>query len=373
MKISVLQENLNKGLSLTSHSVSSRATLPILSNILLETREGRLKLSATNLEIGISLLIGVKIEQEGSIAIPARVLADFISSLPAEKIDLETKDTSLFISSGEFKANIAGMEAAEFPKLPAFPSQTTLSVDKDAFIKAISCVVIAAAQDEGRPVLTGVLIEGDKEKLSLVSTDGYRLSIKTIPVKDFEMEGKLLIPAKTLLEVAKIAQEDIGESKDVRMGLTPEKSQVVFGFPNVELSSRLIEGEFPDYQKIVPQASTTKAIFQKDEFLRAVRIASVFAREQANIVKMIIDPENGKIMVTAETPQVGGNESGVEAKIEGEKLEIAFNCRFLMDFLGIANSQEIVFEANGPLSPGVFRLSGDNSFVHIIMPVRLQS
>lgn len=377
MKLTILQEDLNKALTTVSRSVSSKSTLPILTNILLETEEGRLKLSATNLEVGINCWLGVKIDQEGSITIPARILNELIASLPAAKIDLETKESTLFLSTNNFKINVAGLDSAEFPKVPVFPKNPMAVFLKDDLTKGLSQVVIAAAQDEGRPVLTGVLFTSQNKGLTMAATDGYRLSLKKINVQEIDKTvEKLIIPGKTLQEVIRIAQEAADDKgQGIKLGLTTEKSQAVFSFPNIDFSSRLIEGEFPDYQKIIPQSSTTKVIFGKEEFSRAIKTASIIAREQANIVKLVIDPvsSNGKMMITAETAQVGANESEIEAKTEGEKLEIAFNYRFLLDFLNVVEGDEIIFEAGGPLAPGVFKPTGDDSFLHIIMPVRIQS
>jgi len=371
MKLSLLQENLSRGLGLVSHSVAVRATLPILGNILIATDKGRLKLSATNLETGINLWLGAKIEKEGSLTIPAKVLNEFISSLPPDKIELESKETTLLISTGVYKANFVGTAAGEFPKIPSFAGKPILVFEKDELVAALAQVAFAAAQDEGRPVLTGVLVKNqDGEKVTLVSTDGYRLSLKNIKTKEKKLEGDLLIPAKTLLEVSRLSQEKSGENQEIQVALTEEKSQVIFSLSDVDFSSRLLEGEFPDFDKIIPRSSTTQTQLNKEEFTRAVKIASIFAREQANIVRLKI--EEGRVLVSAETPQVGANESEVAAKTEGEALEIAFNCRFLLDFLGSTKGEEIILETNSSLAPGVFKIKEDSSFLHIIMPVRIQ-
>lgn len=371
MKVSILQENFSKALATVSRTVASKATLPVLANILIATEKGRLKLSSTNLETSINLWLGAKIEKEGAITIPARAITEFVSSLPAGKIDLEVKETALLVSSNSFKASFTGMAASEFPKIPSFTGKEVLSFEKEGLPQVLSQVVFAASQDEGRPVLTGVLLKRGGKQISLVATDGYRLSIKKVPVASSSLKEDLLIPAKTLLEVARVSQEAGSEEEAIKMGLTKEKNQVIFLLPDAELSSRLIEGDFPDFTKIIPTSAETRATFDKEEFLRAAKIASIFAREQANIVKLKV--EKGRLRVTSETPQLGANESEIEAKVEGEGLEIAFNCRFLLDFLGSMTDEEIVLETNDPLSPGVFKGGADPSFTHIIMPVRIQT
>lgn len=368
MKVTILQENLTRGLNLVSRIVSAKATLPILGNVLISSDQGKLKLSATNLEVGLNLWIGAKIDEEGSLTIPARVFSEFVASLPSEKVEISASETSLNVDSGSFKANFVGTLATEFPQLPSSASQATLIFDRNDFVRAVSQVAYAASQDESRPVLTGVLFKAQEGKLTLVATDGYRLSLKAINPTSSNLEGDLLIPAKTLLEVVRIAGEK-GE-KEIKLSLTPEKSQVIFSLPDIEFSSRLLEGDFPDFGKIIPKESTAKIEVDKEDFLKAVKIASIFAREQANIV--VVKVEENKIALTAETPQVGANESEVEAKVEGESFEIAFNCRFLIDFLNSCPSETVIFEANGPLSPGVFKGKDDETYVHIIMPIRRQ-
>lgn len=370
MKISVLQENLARALVVVSRTVAPKATLPILANILIATEKGRLKFAATNLETGINLWIGGKIEKEGAITVPARALTEFVSSLPAGKVDLEINQTTLLVSSDSFKASFTGMAASEFPKIPSFSGEEVLTFEKENLAQILSQVVFAASQDETRPVLTGVLLKKEGRDISLVATDGYRLSIKKVSGASSSLKEDLLIPAKTLLEVARVSQETTDEDGKIKAGLTKEKNQVVFLFPDVELSSRLIEGDFPDFTRIIPTSASTRASFDRESFSRAVKMAAIFAREQANIIKVKV--EKGKLRVSAETPQLGANESEIEAKVEGEGLEIAFNCRFLLDLLSSLVDEEIVLEVNDPLSPGVFKGSSDATFTHIIMPVRIQ-
>lgn len=370
MKVFLLQENFSKALNIVSRSIAPKAALPILSNIVLATEKGRLKLSTTNLECGINLWLGAKVEKEGSIAIPAKILTEYISSLPPEKISLQVKENSLFLSSSGHKANFSGSPVADFPEIASFSGKPDLVFKKEDFAENLGQVVFSAATDEGRPVLTGVLMRANKQGLSLVATDGYRLSVKEIKMKG-GLEANILIPAKALLEVARISQEKDEEDKEIKMALTKDKNQVVFSLPGIDYSSRLIDGEFPDFEKIIPESSKIETEFDKEEFFRAVKVAAIFAREQANVVKLSL--EQNKIIVSAENPQVGGNETEVGAKTKGGKLEIAFNCRFLLDLLGSITAEEMVFEASEALSPGVFRLKRDPSFFHLIMPVRLQT
>lgn len=369
MKISLLQENLNKGLATVSRSVSSKATLPILSNILLITDKGGLRLSATNLETGLNFWLGAKIEEEGAICIPAKFLTEFVASLPSQKVDLETKENSLMISCQGFKATFTGMSPNEFPQIPKANSDSAITFEKNEFLKAINQVVFSASTDEGRPALTGVLLKPQGDKVSLVATDGYRLSVKTLSA-NLKITSPIIIPAKTLIEISRIIS-DSEDIKEVVLSLAENESQVIFSFPQIELASRLIEGDFPNFEKIIPEKFEIKSSFDREELLRAVKIASVFAREQANIVKLTF--ADNKIKVSAETTQMGSSEMEIIAKTSSGSLEIAFNYRFLLDFLNATSGEEILFEALGALNPGSFKVSGDSSFFHIIMPVRIQT
>jgi len=372
VKVSVLQENLNQGLTTALRFISTRPQLPVLANCLLAVDKGRLKISATNLEAGISLWLGAKIEKEGQTTVLAKTLAEYVACLPADRVDLEIIESNLRVASVSTLATFPTIAAAEFPKIAAFPAKADLQLSLAAFSQAVSEVAFSAGQDEGRPVLTGVLLKKEEKGFSLVGTDGYRLSVKNFSL-DSGLPGDLIIPARVLSEAVRLKGEKSEEKEGGILGVavTQEENQVIFALPEIELSCRLIEGSFPDYEKIIPKEETTKIIFDREEFLRAVRLASIFARESANIVKLKIEEQ--KLKISANSPQVGENESTVAIKQEGEDQEIAFNFRFLLDFLNNTISQEVSLGMTGPLNPGVFRLVGDNSLLHLVMPVRLQS
>ena len=372
MKVQILQENLNKGLTIASRSISAKAQLPVLANVLLKTDKNRLQISATNLENGVSLWLGAKIEKDGETTIPARILSEIVSSLPAGKIDLEVTENSLSFSSGGYTAKLNGISASEFPKQPTYSTENLFSIPAEKLLLAIGQVAFSAATDEGRPVLTGVLIKIKGKELSMVATDGYRLSLRRMELDALvKEEVSVILPAKTLLEVARIIAEEKGQNGQISLGYTKEQNQVVFVFPDLELYSRVIEGEFPDFEKIIPETNNSKISIDRESFNRAVKIVSVFARESANIVKF--EAEDGVLKMSANSPQVGENTNNLEVKLEGEKTEIAFNFRFLQAFLNAVTAPEIIIETNGSLSPCVFKESGNNDFLHIIMPVRLQT
>lgn len=372
MKLTCLQENLSRGLTTVSRSVASRAQLPVLANLLLATEKGRLKLSATNLETGITLWLGAKVEKEGTITIPARILTEFVAALPADKVELVIEDNLLQVTCGGHSARFHGIAASEFPPIPSVGGDEGVLLPEAELRQAISQVVFAAATDEGRPVLTGVLLRFEKNKLDLVATDGYRLSVKKIKA-DFPAElvkkEQLIVPARALAEVARSLPES-GEKASLRLAVTEEANQAIFVSPEVQVVSRLLEGEFPDFGKIIPDEHQTKVILDREEFTKAVKMAAIFARESANIIRLAFAKD--EIAVSANTAQVGENKSILGAKMTGRPDQIAFNSRYLLDYLGSITSDELSFEMSGALAPGVFHPEGDDSFLHLIMPVRVQ-
>lgn len=380
MKIEISQESLTKALSIVGRSVASKPSLPVLANILLATENSQLKLSATNLQMGINFWLPAKIVTEGSVTVPARVLTEFVSSLPKQTVELFLKDQILHLSCGSFEANINGITASEFPSLPKADGEPTLKIPAVAFAKALAGVCFAAAPDEGRPVLTGVLTNMREKEILLVATDGYRLSkklVKTVKRTEiFKQKAKLIIPARTLLEVSRIVTETVSEEdEDLRVVIVKEQNQIVFVLDKVEVSSRLVEGSFPDFTKVIPTEFKTKVEVETEELNHAVRVASIFARDSANIIRILLDPKIG-MTLSANTKEVGDNVSRVEAKVTGEKMESAFNSRYVLDFLTNVDSEMLCLEFSGSLSPGVFRplleKGVDETFLHLIMPVRVQ-
>ena len=368
MKLTILQENLNKAISCVERFVSTKTQLPILSNIFLKAENNKFKLQATNLETGISLWLGAKIEKEGEITIPARIFSEFLNSLPKEKVKLELKDKKISVTCGSFSASFTGIDASEFPPLPVLgDKKPDVVFPFSSFSPAITKVSFAAARDEGRPVLTGVKFEPKDKKLILAATDGYRLSVKEFKESKIKLDSDLIIPARSLLEIQKIVGEDEDE---IGLSFTEKKNQVIFSLSEAEIITRLIEGEFPEYRKIIPPSSSTRLVLEKTELLNALKAASIFARDSANIVRFEV--EKNSLTISANSPQVGENKTVVEAKVEGGKEKIAFNCRFLLEFLNNINTEEVIFEMTGSLNPGVFKTPDDPSYLHVIMPVRVQ-
>ncbi|OGL52215.1 DNA polymerase III subunit beta [Candidatus Shapirobacteria bacterium RBG_13_44_7] len=374
MKLSLLQENLNVALQNLSRFTTAKSQLPILGNILLATDQGRLKLSATNLELGLNCWIGAKISKEGTTTLPAREIAEYVSYLPPGKIDLQLDDKNLLhLTSPKSQSSFTTIPPADFPVLPSINPKTSLEIDLSLIQNAISQVAFAAATDDSRPVLTAVLSRFTLNELILAATDGFRLSLKNLKlVNPLELKGvadgalTYLIPARALSEVIKLSRS----AKKITLGPTTDDHQIVFVLDDLELVSRLLEGDFPDYQRIIPESHTTKIFLDREEFTQSLKIASVFARESANVVRFKI--KKSSLELSANAPQIGQNQVTLDSRLEGEPLEIAFNYKFVSDFLSVCQGKEIAIELNEALTPGFFQDTSDPSFTHIIMPVRLQ-
>ena len=376
MKISLLQENLAKGLSLVSRVVASKAQLPVLSNVLLSIDKGKLRLSATNLETGMNLWLGGKTEGEGKLTVPAKIFNEVVGSLPQETVVLEKEGEGLRISCGKFKSKINGIAAEEFPLMPSLRDgktiKETFSLDREAVEKGLGQVAMAAATDESRPIFTGVKMELDEKKLRLAATDGYRLSVKTVTnLKGLKKQKSLVVPARALMELVRAITATETEAKEVVLAATEEERQLIMAYGDVEVVTRILEGEFPDFDKIIPTSHTTAIVLDAEELLQAVRAAAVFAKDSANIVRFKVSDKG--LLISANAPQVGENEVELSGKKTGEDAEIAFNSRYLLEMLNVIEVKELRLEMSGPLSPGVFKPKEDNGLIHIIMPVRVQA
>lgn len=377
MQVSCLQENLAKGLSIVGRAVASRSTLPVLSNVLLATDGEKLKLSATNLEIGINCWVGAKVVQEGAITIPARLLSEFVNSLPPERIDIKLdQDTqTLNLKCARIESNIKGIDAQEFPIVPtATNGDASLKLDPTSLRTMIDQVVFAAATDESRPILTGVLVQFNENNLTMAAADGFRLSVKAAALKqNFSDMNEVIIPARALMELARVSGD---QEQPVEVIITPARKQILFHLQDIDLVSQLIEGKFPDYNQIIPKGYTTRTVLETNNFLKAVRVSHLFARDSANIVKLEINPSgdelmNGRVTLVATSAELGDNVADIDASIEGNQIEIAFNAKYLMDVLSIIDSPQVALETSAPASPGVLRPIGDEKFTHVIMPMHI--
>lgn len=375
MKISCLQENLSKGLSTVARAVAPRSTLPVLGNVLVASDDGRLRLSATNLELGITCWIGAKIEEEGATTVPARTFVDLVNTLPNDKVNMEltVRTQSLNVRCGAFNNDIKCIDAQEFPPLPPAEVEGELTLNVADLREMIGQVTFAASVDDARPVLTGVLLEIDSGKLTMAAADGFRLSVRTSHLSS-PAEGPIraIIPARALSELARV----LGDGEEtVTMSLPPNRGQVIFRAKNIELVSQLIEGTFPDYEGIIPSGYASRSVLSTQSFLKACKAADIFARESAHSARLRITPgselEPGTVEVTATSAETGSNETVVDATIEGDAMEIAFNVRFLVDVLSVIDTPNVALETNNSSSPGVLRPVGHEDFLHVIMPMHL--
>jgi DNA polymerase-3 subunit beta len=367
MNLTVLQENLLKALSRTSRVVPVKPQLPVIANVLLQTDEGRLKITATNLETTESVWTGAKVEKEGGICVSSRLLLEFVSTLPQSNVQLVVKEGSLLVEAQGFHATIPGVSSSEFPQTGAVDKTGSATLEKSDFIGAIGQVVFSAATDEGRPLLTGIRVLQKGEETQFAATDGFRLSVKKLSLKTKEPLN-LLVPARALGEVIKVSTEE-KEVKEITLTKS-QTSQLVFSIGDTEIHTRLIDGEYVNFEKIIPAKHNTRVHMDKSLLLSAVKSAAIFARDNANIIKLHI--ENQTVTVSANTPQVGENHVDIDARVEGEGGDMAINSRFLIECLSNFPSEEVVFEMTGSLNPGVFKLEKDESYLHIIMPVRVQ-
>jgi len=376
MRISCLQENLARGLSIVSRAVATRSTLPVLSNILLATDQSRLKLSATNLEIGINCWVGASVEQEGATTVPARVLVDFVNSLPPDTIDLElvTRTQTLNLKCGHYEANIKGIDAQEFPLILVPDEDETIKIKPDLLRQMVDQVAFAAATDESRPVLTGVLADLKEDRLTFAAADGYRLSVSSVELEtEAPQPMSIIIPARALQELRRISGD---EQKSIEMLVAPSRNQVFFRMreSGIDLVSQLIEGAFPDYTQIIPTTYNSRVTVSTPDLLKAMRMALIFARDASNMVRVQIITDQGgaesaQLIVTATSSEHGDNVSELSAKVDGKPMEVAFNAKYFVDVVNVIDTEEIVLETRDASSPGVIRPAGTSGFVHVIMPM----
>ncbi len=376
MKLSCLQENLNRGLNIVGRAVATRTTLPITNNVLLATDDGRLKLVATNLEMAISYWIGAKIEEEGAITVPARLLTEFVSSLPSDTIDvqLSPQTKTLGLKCARFEARISGVDAKEFPPIPSVDDGIATKVEVEALRQGINQVVFAAATEESRPVLTGICTQFEGDTLTLAAADGFRLAVYKLPIADpVSQKTEVIIPARTLAELNRLIAE---QEEAVDITLNPNKSQVLFRLKNVELVSQLVQGTFPNYSQLIPQSYNTRVIVSVAEFLRATKTASIFARDGSGIVRLVITPGSeknpGKISISARSEEIGDDVGEIDATVEGDDAKIAFNGKYLTDVLSVLHEAQVALETTNPSSPGLIRPVGVDNYTHVVMPMFVQ-
>jgi len=375
VKVSCLQENFQRALSRVSRAVATRTALPVLSNVLLATDAGRLRVAATNLEIGVTTWIDASVEEEGRITVDARLLNEFVNTLPAGQVDLVTDiaRVSLTVQSGRDKAAINGIDAEDFPVIPSVSEDGfSVTIDPRLLREMIAQVEFAAAADESRPVLAGVLTRFSAERLMLAAADGFRLAVRNGDLNSpVEEVVDVIVPARAYRELARLLAD---ADELVKIGVTPNRSQILARVGDSEWVSRLIDGTFPDVMQIVPKEFGTRLDLGRESLLNAVRRAGYFARENNDVVRLQVQPAEddlapGNVEVSAHAAERGNSQSFVDASISGGELQIAFNGRYLSDVLAVLRNGQVTLGLNGSNQAGVVRSSGDEDYTHVIMPM----
>jgi len=372
MKFTTLKENLKEGINYVERVIGKNLTLPILNNILIETEDNFIKLSATDLEVGVVYWLLAKVEEGGGIAVPAKLLSSFVNSLPSEKIIIKKKDLSLDIDCKNYKTTLKGFSQEEFPIIPQIKEGDQIEIDSKGIYDGLSQIVSIPIVSQTRPEISGIYMSFTKKEIKMVATDSFRLAEKIIKINSpLEREYSFILPQKAGYELLQILSD---KNKKLKIYFSPD--QIMFEIlmedqkhPQVRFVSRLIEGEYPNYQEIIPQKTDTQVLLQKEELLNQIKVASLFSGK-VNDIKIKADPEEEEMEIFSQNPDIGENKSSIAGKTKGEKQEISFNYKYLLDGLVNIKSSEIVFELNGEDGPGVLRPVGDSSYLYVVMPIK---
>lgn len=362
MQLQVTQENLNKALGTVARVANARGTLPVLANVLIKTVNNRLSIAATNLDIAITQYIGAKVGEEGAITVPARLMQDFVGSLPSGVIDLKLDDFKLHIETEQYKSVINGVSAEEFPVMPAITEGQSWSVPGNVLKKSLQQVILAASNDEARPVLTGIYLHTHEGKLYMAATDSYRLAEKMLMPLDAEIS--LLVPVSAMQDLLRIVNDT---DEDVQV--TSDDQQILFRVGDVELVARLIEGKYPPYRNLIPSSFATRAELKRADFLNVTKVSSLFARESAGSITIELSEAAQQLSIRSVASQLGENNATATAKVEGSG-DITLNSRYLLDALHVINGEDVDFCFNGKLEAIVIKDPKADDYVHIIMPLK---
>lgn len=362
MQLQVTQENLNKALGTVARVANARGTLPVLANVLIKTVNNRLSIAATNLDIAITQYIGAKVGEEGAITVPARLMQDFVGSLPSGVIDLKLDDFKLHIETEQYKSVINGVSAEEFPVMPAITEGQSWSVPGNVLKKSLQQVILAASNDEARPVLTGIYLHTHEGKLYMAATDSYRLAEKMLMPLDAEIS--LLVPVSAMQDLLRIVNDT---DEDVQV--TSDDQQILFRVGDIELVARLIEGKYPPYRNLIPSSFATRAALKRADFLNVTKVSSLFARESAGSITIELSEAAQQLSIRSVASQLGENNATATAKVEGSG-DITLNSRYLLDALHVINGEDVDFCFNGKLEAIVIKDPKADDYVHIIMPLK---
>ena len=372
MIVSVLQENLAKSLNIVTKAVDSNPPLPVLANVLLETEDSRLKLSATNLEMSISVWLGAKVEQAGSITLPAKTFSELVNNLSRERVDLrlDADTDTVHMRCGIQTSNVRGINADEFPPIN-HNEEADLNLEGKTLREMVQQTAFAAAREQNRPILTGVYMQLEGNVLTMAAADGYRLAVRTAEIAEsFAERQDLVIPAKAMSEVARIAEDD----QEVGISLPKQRNSITLFMPNILVSSQLLEGRFPDFASIIPRSFATSTTLYTSDLLTVCQRAEIFARDNANSANLHVKPasnqgEPAEVLIVGKSAERGDSEGMLDASAEGEALDISFNIKYLIEVLRVIKEERVVFQSNGPENPGVLRPENREDFTHVIMPM----
>jgi len=365
MKITVEKENFLRTLTLCAQVITQKPSLPVLGNLLLTTRPGGVEISGTNLDTTIQNKIPTKVEEKGQVTVPARLLISFCQAAGGTTVVLQAEKNQVLVSSGKAEARLPTIPTEDYPQTTEFAEGETTELSRAELIEAVAAVSFCASPEEGRPIFTGILIRGDGKKLILVATDGYRLGKKEIKTKS---TFNATIPAKALSEGIKALVEQDDET--TQLSIDKERNQARINTKNMVLTTRLLDGEYPDYEKIIPTSLPTKVTVEAKGLLEAVRLASLFARDIGNVVAL--ETGGNSLKISASTAQVGEAKTEINAKTEGEKIKIAFNSRFLLDSLPAIKRGQINLFFSGPTSAAILSGKDAQDLIYVVMPVRPQ-
>ena len=372
MKFSCNQDTFSKYLNIVSRIVTTKPGLPILSNVLFESDKGKLTMKTTDLELSISTWIGADIQDDGKITAPAKQLSEFVNSIPEEKVDIDIVKQNFNISTSNNTASFNTMPSDDFPNIPTVEKEKfDFRIKKVDIVQAVNRVAFAAASDDIKPVLTGVKVEVEDDTVSFIATDGLRLSKQSVKIEKGSGKKNFLVPVRAFSELTYIISELDTDEEWVNIYILEDRNQVLFRLSDVDLVSRLIDGEFPEYKQIIPTGFETKCLIKRDDFLNSLKVVNIIARSVLGN-KMVLDiNKEGKLSLSAIQSDLGKNQSVFEGKVEGSDIKIAFSARLLADILNHIDSEDIVFECTDPVKPGVFKIEGDTEFVHLVMPMML--
>ncbi len=366
MKFTVKKQNLSKALSILNKAINPRTSLPLLSNILIKTEKGRLKMMSSDLMTTISVWIGAKIDEQGEFTVPAKILTDFVAQLKDDTIDFSLEGSTLKSITTKAKSSFSGMPASEFPTIEADENAKSITVKSKLFLDALSKVSFSVAIDESRPILTGIYVRINEGRLVLASTDGFRMAEYRLDVEETDVkEFACVVPGKYLFEIAK---SFCSEAEDIRISLNEKRNVILISVEDMQAQIRLLEGNYPDYEAIIPDEFTTDIVLRSEELSNGLKLASVFAREGGNMIKLSVADSN--LEIVSQPTELGSNVTDVVSEISGEDIQIAFNAKYLIDFTNNIADDEVTIKLLESLKPGMFRLSNNKDYFYIVMPMR---